>query len=149
MSRACAVYGGTYVLGPPAVAESIEANPSGVTLKLPCHPRPITASHLIVSPDHLPPSLRSPADDDARSTTAHCIAVVSSVPQALKRVTAEGDASAAESESSDEADDTGVSIFPPEQGGNPVRALVMGEGTGSCPSGQCESPPLCCRNPSQ
>jgi RAB protein geranylgeranyltransferase component A len=36
-------------------------------------------------------------------------------------------------------DDTAVVVFPPAEGSKAVvRVLMMGEGTGSCPSGQCE-----------
>lgn len=110
---------------------------SGVRLKLPCHPRPVTAKHLIASPDHLPTSLLSPVVTEERRTTVDCIAVLSSLPEAIKRrppVKSDDDEEGAE-----EKDDTAVVLFPPEDGRQLVRALITGEGTGSCPSGQCRS----------
>lgn len=124
--------GGTYVLGPSAEPESIDldAESGKVTLKLPCHPRPITASHIISSPDHLPSSLRSNGTGP-RKSTAHCIAVLASLPEVLKQARPEG-----QEEGQEDKDDTAVILFP-EEGKEIVRTLMMGEGTGSCPAGQC------------
>jgi hypothetical protein len=121
------------------MSESIEADEvSRVSLKLPRHPRPITAKNLVSSPDHLPPSLLSPPSEDDISTTAHCIAILPTLPRVLQRGISEDHAAEEEGEERGK-DDTAVILFPPEGDGQLVRALVMGEGTGSCPSGQCAS----------
>ncbi|WVF67173.1 hypothetical protein IAT40_001919 [Kwoniella sp. CBS 6097] len=165
--RACAVFGGTYVLGPSAIPTSIEQTADGISLQIPCHPRPVTASHLISLPNHLPPNLASsaaggaepavqpeqaPTDaESSTSTTAHCIAISSTTPEALRRSSAKvpeeesgaaleavdgsGEADAGEVER-EENDDTSVTIFPPVDGSPLVRCYINGEGTGSCPSGQ-------------
>ena len=99
-------------------------------LKLPCHPREITAKQLISSPDHLSPSLLSTPPENDRLTSAHCIAIVSSPPQGLQpRKRKEG--------SEEELEDAAIVLFPPDEGAQLVRSLVVGDGTGSCPSGQC------------
>lgn len=102
-------------------------------MKLACHPRPISAKHLITTPDHLPPHLLpNPTGPGPERTTAHCIAVLSSFPVLLRRK-----ADAEETEEREE-DDTAVVLFPPEGERGLVRGLLMGEGTGSCPAGQCK-----------
>ena len=139
-SSACAVFGGTYVLGKESIPESITIEERSVKLILPCHPRPITAKHLITSPDHLLPDLRGAESSAHESTeTAHCVAVLSSLPDALRRPKStkgleEGDAG----DDEEDEDDTAVVVFPPTGDKALVRALIMGEGTGSCPSGQCK-----------
>ena len=129
-SSACAVYGGTYVLGSQGEATSIDSDAEGVKLNIPCHSRPITAKHLVSSPGQLPPSLLL-SGPEQRSTTAHCIAVLSSLPEILRKEATEGETSGEEQE------DTAVIIVPPEDGRGLIRALIMGEATGSCPAGQC------------
>ncbi|ORY24379.1 GDP dissociation inhibitor-domain-containing protein [Naematelia encephala] len=154
--RACAVHGGTYVLGSAGQPSSIELDgQKGVTVQIPGHPRPILAKHLITSPDHLPQSLNPPPDksDTSRSrdsseaskrttTTAHCIAVLPSLPSCLTRpipndIQNEGEQEEGDGDSGN--DDTAVVLFPPTADADEaqvVRGLMMGEGTGSCPSGQ-------------
>ncbi|WWD16550.1 hypothetical protein CI109_100977 [Kwoniella shandongensis] len=147
--RACAVFGGTYILGSSAKPESIETSDTGVTVKIPSHPRPVTASHLISSPNHLPPSISinsassSSSSSGESKVTANCVAVLSSLPKALRRrkpVQPEDEVEKSEEGEEDskdeENDDTAVILFPPEGEGSLVRAFVMGEGTGSCPPGQ-------------
>ncbi|TXT08340.1 uncharacterized protein COLE_05264 [Cutaneotrichosporon oleaginosum] len=112
--RACAVFGGTYILGPEG-APSIEIGEE-VTLRIGAHPSPITAKHLLAPPGFL----EAPA---VVRTSAHLIAIVTSLPPVLGQPEEELD------------DDTAVLVFPPDEGPL-VRALVMGEGTGSCPRGQ-------------
>lgn len=152
------------MLGDQAVATSIQIHEEqGVELRLPCHPRPITTKHLIASYDHLPLSLQPKPEplksgrSHAGTRMAHCIAILPSLPDSLKRKRGENpenpenpDSEAEESQepkSDVEQDDTAVILFPPEGEVGLVRALLMGEGTGSCPSGQCESellrPPRC------
>lgn len=133
---ACAVKGGTYILGEQAEVESIEVTPNGedrkrISIKLPCHPRPITAEHLISTPDHIPPSLLPTPSEGSERITAHCIAILPGLPFILQRRSDFGDGERAE-------DDTAVILFPPEGNMGLVRGLIMGEGTGSCPAGQCE-----------
>jgi hypothetical protein len=64
---------------------------------------------------------------------AHCIALLPSLPASLRRPQTEPVDGEEEGE-----DDTAVIVFPPTETQGLVRALVMGEGTGSCPAGQCE-----------
>jgi len=66
--------------------------------------------------------------------TAHCIALLTSLPESLRRP------QLAEPTEEEGEDDTAVIVFPPTDDHGLVRALVMGEGTGSCPAGQCTSP---------
>ena len=127
------MFGGTYVLGKESIPESITTENDSVILKIPCHPRPITAKHLITSPDHLPPDLR-PTQSGTGNVTAHCIALLTSLPESLRRP------QLAEPTEEEGEDDTAVIVFPPTDDHGLVRALVMGEGTGSCPAGQCTSP---------
>ena len=136
MDSACAVFGGTYVLGKESIPESMTVNDDSVTIKIPCHPRPITAKHMVTSPDHLPPDIRPQPESSGGTITAHCIALLDSLPEALRRPKAESTEGEEEGE-----DDTAVIIFPPTESQGLVRALVMGEGTGSCPAGQCKSLP--------
>ena len=140
-NRACAVFGGTYVLGSDSILESIELDgESGVTMKLPCHPRPITAKHLITSPGHLPSSLVPNGDTASTGTrrTAHCIAILPSRPEVLLKPAVIKEESNEEDNEEAGEDDTAVIVFPPtEDEAAVVRALLMGEGTGSCPAGQC------------
>jgi RAB protein geranylgeranyltransferase component A len=134
MHRACAVFGGTYVLGPTALPSSVEIRDDSVVLQVQCHPQPITASHLISSPLHLPQSAQHTDIHSELNSIARCIAVLDALPPALKRPKVEG-----EEEESKEEDDTAIVVFPPEkEDGQVVRALIMGEGTGSCPAGRCE-----------
>lgn len=145
LSRACAVFGGTYVLGPESIPESIELEDgaeSSVRLKLPCNPRTITTKHLIASSGHLPPHLILNENESPSNTrrTAHCIAILSERPEILRKPEAVKLNDDDEDEEEVGEDDTAVIVFPPtsEDNGSVVRALMMGEGTGSCPSGQCE-----------
>ena len=115
-----------------------------VELQLPCHPRPVVASHLISSPIHLPEAQR-PASSGEKSI-ARCIAVLDGLPPSLRNPkSTEGTEGADEAQSTEEAedspseDDTAIVLFPPSgEGSSVVRALFMGEGTGSCPAGQCK-----------
>ena len=66
--------------------------------------------------------------------TAHCIALLTSLPESLRRP------KIAEPTEEEGEDDTAVIVFQPTDDHGLVRALVMGEGTGSCPAGQCTSP---------
>lgn len=135
----CAVYGGTYVLGQFGKPTLIDANDDDVTLSLPCHPRPVTAKHLISSSNHLPPSLLIPKSEPSKRTiTAHSIAIISSLPKVLQRQLPSADDENGRSQLPEENDDTGLIVFPPENGNPIVRCLINGEGTGSCPSGQCK-----------
>ena len=109
-------------------------NDDSVTIKIPCHPRPITAKHLVTSPDHLPPDIRPDVGSSKGDVTAHCIALLPSLPESLRRPKAVPVDGEEEGE-----DDTAVIVFPPTENQGLVRALVMGEGTGSCPAGQCMS----------
>ena len=134
--RACAVFGGTYVLGPSARPREIKTDGTSgkVILDLPCHPRPVIAKHLVSSAEHIPESMIT----EGRERTvhrAHCIAVVPSLPPIFSRRQNVSEETLGEET---EEDDTAVVIFPPVDDLPVVRALLMGEGTGSCPSGQCE-----------
>ncbi|CAD6570829.1 MAG: Rab proteins geranylgeranyltransferase component A [Tremellales sp. Tagirdzhanova-0007] len=116
--RACAVHGGTCILGSNASIKSIKVDDE--------------AKRLITTPDHLPSSLLLRGEEDRRATTAYCIAIVSSLPQVLQRDLPDG----VDQENGEETIDTAVILFPPEEGVQLVRALIHGETTGSCPCGQ-------------
>jgi hypothetical protein len=122
------------VLGEQAQSRSIELDDECVKLDLPCHPRPIRTRHIISNRNHLPSSLEASAEKStiASATTAHCIAVLPSLPECLRRSRDSGE------EGAEEQDDTAVILFPREYGVGLVRALLMGAGTGSCPAGQCK-----------
>lgn len=135
----CAVYGGIYVLGQFGKPTLIDANDEDVTLKLPCHPRPVTAKYLVSSPNHLPPSLLIPESEPSISNiTAHGIVITSSIPEILQRKLPFTDDENERRQIPEENDDTGLIVFPPENGNPTVRCLINGEGTGSCPSKQCK-----------
>ncbi|BEJ01568.1 hypothetical protein CcaverHIS631_0602500 [Cutaneotrichosporon cavernicola] len=102
--RACAVFGGTYILGSEGAPSDIVVD-KGVSLRIGAHPTPISATHLVAPPGFL-------EKDKPR------------VPPVLKSCGEDG-----------VDDDTAVVVFPPSDGPL-VRALVMGEGTGSCPRNQ-------------
>lgn len=114
------MYGGTYILGPEASPSDISVGEQ-VSLRIPGHPNPVTAGHLITSPDFLPRT-----EQASTVTTAHMVALVTTQPAVLKRRT--------QDEETTEDDDTAVVVFPSDSA--PTRALIMGEGTGSCPAGQ-------------
>lgn len=142
--RACAVFGGTYVLGKESILESMEIEHEAeypVKLKIPCHPRTINAKHLVSSPDHVPPHLRRSAAGNVRRATAHCIALLPALPTQLKRFQKDNSDGVDGDEDEEGQDDTAIIVFPPSGDQGLVRALIMGEGTGSCPAGQCTSFP--------
>jgi len=144
ISRACAVFGGTYVLGKESIPETMEIEEETeypVKLKIPCHSRTISAKHLIASSDHLPQRLRRSAAGKGGRRTAHCIALLPALPTQLRRQEKDKtDSDVTDGDEDEEAqDDTAIIVFPPSGGQGLVRALVMGEGTGSCPTGQCKS----------
>lgn len=136
---ACAVHGGTYILGAQAQPTSIaiatpeekQSNTKAISITLPSHPRPITADHLVANSDYLA-GLDGSEDG---FTTAHCIAILPSLPPCLAPEEQSGDLD--EEEESEKEEDAMIVVFPPMDGRNLVRALLMGEGTGSCPKGQC------------
>ncbi|WVR03857.1 hypothetical protein IAU60_000855 [Kwoniella sp. DSM 27419] len=145
--RACAVFGGTYVLGPSAKPTTIDAIADGLKLSVPCHPRPITASYLVASPDQLSDDLLGPLVTQSgpiARLTAHGIAISSTLPEALRRklqatqvaVSDGPETSATDETDTVENDDTAVIVFPPRDGRSLVRCYINGEGTGSCPAGQ-------------
>jgi RAB protein geranylgeranyltransferase component A len=143
INRACAVFGGTYVLGKESVPETMEIEEGTeypVKLKIPCHPRTISAKHLISSPDHLPQQLQRSAAGNKDRQTAHCIALLPALPTQLRRQEKDKtDGGGTDGDEDEEGqDDTAVIVFPPSGDQGLVRALVMGEGTGSCPAGQCK-----------
>ncbi|WVW80108.1 hypothetical protein I302_102083 [Kwoniella bestiolae CBS 10118] len=133
--RACAVFGGTYILGASAKPTSISISAESVTLDIPCHPRPITARRLISSPNHIPPSLLGhlQGGPEEPSLTANCIAITKTLPEALRRKSTTSSTEESAEEQS-ENDDTSLIVFPTENG--VIRCYVNGEGTGSCPPGQ-------------
>jgi hypothetical protein len=116
-ASACAVFGGTYILGSEGAPSDIVPSDGGVTLRIGAHPSPITAKHLLTPPGFL-------EKPEAVRTSAQLVAIVTAQPPVLRK-----------EEGEEEDDDTAVLVFPPQEGPL-VRALVMGEGTGSCPRGQ-------------
>lgn len=124
-ASACAVFGGTYILGSDGAPTSMTVGEDSVTLSIAAHPRSVTAKHLITPPGYT----SSPA---VKRTTAHLVAVVSAQPPVLRKATATSE----DDEAGEEDDDTAVIAFPATPNSPLVRALIMGEGTGSCPRGQ-------------
>ncbi|BEJ16852.1 hypothetical protein CspHIS471_0602530 [Cutaneotrichosporon sp. HIS471] len=114
--RACAVFGGTYILGSEGAPSDIVVD-QGVSLRISAHPTPISATHLVAPPGFLEDK------PGVMRTSAHLIAITCQ-PPVLKSCGEDG-----------VDDDTAVLVFPPSKGPL-VRALVMGEGTGSCPRNQ-------------
>lgn len=138
------MFGGTYVLGADSTPESIEVKDGPdptVQLKIPCHPRVITARHLIASSDHLPRDIAPQTSLQPDRRIARCIAVVDDLPAALRQSQQQQSETTDEGEDDKGEDDTAIVIFPPspDSDGKAVRAMMNGEGTGSCPSGQCTS----------
>ncbi|WWC68661.1 uncharacterized protein I206_102593 [Kwoniella pini CBS 10737] len=136
--RACAVFGGTYVLGANAKPTNIEITPQGVSLDIPCHPRRITASHLIASPNHLTPTLLtdSPLSSGQAEdfVMAHGIAITKTIPDILRRKMSNPE-EISSNEEEVENDDTAIVLFP-RNDQDVVKCYINGEGTGSCPTGQ-------------
>lgn len=138
--------GGTYVLGSQGAVQSIEVNSEDadlpIKLSVACQAEPIHTKHIIANADYLPPDLvesdPSAAESEAR-TAAHVIAVLPSIPECLRRSPSEEPAVEGGISQDSEQDDTAIVVFPPEEGRGLVRALLMGDGTGSCPPGQCAS----------
>lgn len=130
------------MLGPESIPESIElesGDEGGVRLKLPCHPRTITAKYLITSSGHLPSHLL-PGPSSSSKRTAHCIAILPKRPDVLFKPKIVQEEASEDDEEEVGEDDTAVIVFPPtSEDGSVVRAFMMGEGTGSCPNGQCRS----------
>lgn len=109
------------MLGSDAMPADIKAeSDGGVSVTIPAHPTPLHAAHVITSPGFL-----GAKPDGDSSVTAHAVAILTSQPVCLR-------CPKKEDEESDD-DDTAVVIFP---GDRLVRALITGEGTGSCPAGQ-------------
>ncbi|ODN76789.1 hypothetical protein L202_05390 [Cryptococcus amylolentus CBS 6039] len=132
--RGCAVFGGTYVLGSPSIPTSCVITETSATISVPCHPRPVTANHIIASTDYLTPAALTKDETLSSHVTvsAHCIAITSSLPDVLRR----SRATESQKVDQDENDDTSLLVFPPEGDNSLVRCLINGEGTGSCPAGQ-------------
>ena len=135
--RACAVFGGTYVLGATAELDMVQPCVDGLTIKIPCHPRPVKASHLISAPDHVPKFISSPKSNQDYVVTAQCIAITSTLPEVLRHRHLATEKMSKEEEESLGNDDTALVVFPPENNKPLVRCIIQGEGTGSCPPGQC------------
>lgn len=103
----------------------VDEDTKNVRLSIAGHPRELSARHLITAPHFLPPALRPVMAEKRR--TARAVVVLTSRPAFVVRESAgeEGE------EDQDDSDDTAVLVLSPR-----VRALVMGEGTGSCPARQ-------------
>jgi hypothetical protein len=158
--RACAVHGGTYILGAQSKITDLQLNPTesgdsdshAVSFRIPAHPTPITTD-LLISGSQLehPSTAKDPSDGTSRtqSKQANCVAVLKGIPSSLKAAFATSSGGDDEKDANDDVDATEMTqdvlllVFPPgfaEGKSTPaVRALLMGPGTGSCPSGQCES----------
>ncbi|KAL7413045.1 GDP dissociation inhibitor-domain-containing protein [Mrakia frigida] len=156
--RLSAVHGAIYILSHPITSidfPSSSSSSDATSTSTPSHPislqikgftHPILASHLIVSPDYLPPSPTSL--ETVRF--ARCIAILDSYPSIfpLPPPTAaspeDSDREEAKEEMEVEKPDTSLMVFPPGSLGEEsdvdvketVQALLVGEGTGSCPRGQ-------------
>jgi RAB protein geranylgeranyltransferase component A len=135
------VHGGTYILGEQAqpstvvlaTSEELALSAKAVSITLPSHPRPVTADHLVANPDYL---AAKSASEDGIGWTAHAICILPSLPRVLQPET-QADVDLDEEEQ-DKSEDAMIVVFPPEGNQPLVRVLLMGEGTGSCPEGQCK-----------
>ena len=147
LDRLSAVHGSIYILSHPITSidfPSADALPSPhpISLQIKGFTHPIFASHLIASQDHLPSS-PSPSPS---ARVARCIAILDAYPTIFPLPAAptpeEGDET--EKPAEVEKPDASLLVFPPgslvAECNQTVQALLVGEGTGSCPKGQCE----CC-----
>lgn len=153
LDRACAVHGGTYILGSQSKISDLQLHPTAsrdgashpITFSIPAHPSPITTDLLISGSPLEHPSIAT-AESTTSSRQANCVAILKGIPPSIKAAFAP---TSSESDDTDSLETTEMTqdvlllIFPPGSGEaaptTAVRALLMGSGTGSCPADQCES----------
>lgn len=130
--RACAVHGGTYVLGNQAQVSDLTASQgsAAATLNIPAHSRPIQARHVVSA------ATASSANDTDGG--ANYLAILPELPSSLKTLlTRHPSSDDDDSSSEDSVDDVALLVIPPSgERKSVIRCLLMGEGTGSCPAGQ-------------
>lgn len=168
LCRACAVYGGMYILGPQSkisnftyTSQGTQDDSKAVSLQIPAHYEPVTSDVLIDGTRTLSGhSTQFKEVDTNAPSQVCCIAILSELPQQLKLAitpqTEKGDDDTSDAENGNEghvedtSQDVFLMVFPPGsiEGGSSqaVRALFMGSGTGSCPTGQCKSTNICIEN---
>jgi RAB protein geranylgeranyltransferase component A len=156
--RLSAVHGSIYILSHPITsidfpssddASSAQTHPISLQIKGFTHP--ILASHLIASPDYLPSSSSSSTsateESKAPARVARCIAILDVYPTIFPLPAAPPPAEDGGEETGQQAEevekpDASLLVFPPgslvAECEHTVQALLVGEGTGSCPRGQCE-----------
>lgn len=161
LDRACAVHGGTYILGSQSKISDLQLHPTAsqdgashsITFSIPAHPIPITTDLLISGSPLEHPSIAT-AESTTSSRQANCIAILKAIPLSIKAAFAPTTSEPGDTDSLETTEmtqDVVLLIFPPGPAeaapATAVRALLMGSGTGSCPADQCESisRAVCCR----
>jgi hypothetical protein len=153
--RACAVFGGMYILGPQSSISNFTCAPQDdskrcISLQIPAHHEPVTSDVLIDGTGTLSQHSTQTKESDAKAPCqVCCVAILSELPTQIQlgitpQRDDESDPENTEAEQIEEnKQDVFLMVFPPAsiEGGSSqaVRALFMGSGTGSCPTGQCKS----------
>ncbi|KAJ9109040.1 hypothetical protein QFC21_000366 [Naganishia friedmannii] len=156
--RACAVYGGMYILGPQSKITNFTCTPEAtqsnskhaISIQIPAHHEPVTSKVLIDGTGTLSRHSSQAKQGDAKAALQNCcIAILSKLPSQIKlAITPQTDKrdddsdseNAKEEQTEENTQDVFLMVFPPAsiEGGSSqaVRALFTGSGTGSCPTGQ-------------
>lgn len=126
-----------------------------VEVTIPAQSKPITASHLIMPNTtssrniltHAGVEFPSPIQSSSSTTSVNLVAILPALPSTLAPYLRQKSTNADEGEDGEENEpseddltvDAAFVIFPPTSDQESVvRCLLVGEGTGSCPAGQCE-----------
>ncbi|CDZ98878.1 RAB proteins geranylgeranyltransferase component A (RAB escort protein) [Phaffia rhodozyma] len=158
--RLSAVQGTIYVLSHPIESinypSTISTDPTltpstdNMTIKVQIQgfAHPVESSHLIVSQDYLPaPVSDRELNTDTGEKWVRCISILNKFPALLRRPLQANDVKGEQPEGvehiqqkeGEDERDTALVVFPPGSLGSDVQgsvsALLMGEGTGSCPKG--------------
>lgn len=158
LRRACAVHGGTYILGSQGKISDLQVMKTSqedgghpITFRIPAHHEPVTTDLLVDGGQLNLARPSSGSQSPAGSTTpmqANCVAILQTLPAIVQAAfsTGQNRTETDDGESVEEnIQDVMLMIFPPGSvsgGSQPaVRALLMGPETGSCPADQCESSP--------
>ncbi|KAJ9125382.1 hypothetical protein QFC22_000342 [Naganishia vaughanmartiniae] len=129
--RACAVYGGMYILGPQSKITNFTCTPQGthedskhaISLQIPAHHDPVTSQVLIDGTGSVSAYATAPKEDDIeRFSQACCIAILSELPPQIKLAIAPNADKHADDSDSEEpkeehtqenAQDVFLMVFPP------------------------------------
>lgn len=152
------MHGGTYILGPQSKITELQLQPQAqdgashpVSFRIPAHLEPITTD-LLIRGSPLEHSSISKTERRPSSWQANCVAVLKGIPPSIKAAFESSSSALDDPEDSEGVDavemahDVLLLIFPPGSGEatptTAIRALIMGSGTGSCPSGECKLLPV-------